>query len=169
MFRCGPQALSRLFVVGTVLLACACSAFMPEIGAVRGADDAAAPAGDARAADASSDRSDGSAVLEVDAAPTTFTVVVGPGDSHTFSPAALDIKVGDTVHWEWAVSGHTVTSGSGGSADGLFCSPSDGACSGAPTSAAGATYDHRFTTAGTFPYFCRPHFNMKMIGIITVQ
>ena len=140
---------------------------MPEIGALHGNDDAGAGQGDALAADAAPDHSDASAL--VDAGPTTFTVLVAPGDSHTFRPASLDVRMGDTVHWVWEVGGHTVTSGSDGNADGVFCSPSDGACSGSPTSDNGATYDHRFTTAGTFPYFCRPHFSSGMTGNVTVR
>ena len=150
----------------------ACSAFMPEIGTIRGADDAGAGAGpgDARAADSAPAAPDGSdAASGSDAGPRTVTVTVAPNESHTFVPSALVIRVGDTVHWIWDTGGHTVTSGSGGNADGLFCSPNDGTCSGAPTSPSGATYDHLFTTAGTFPYFCRPHVNSGMVGSITVE
>lgn len=140
---------------------------MPEIGAVHRTEDAGASNGDALATDAAPHPFDASG--PPDAGPTTFTVLVAPGDSHTFSPAALDLRVGDTVHWVWQASGHTVTSGSDGNADGVFCSPNDGTCTGAPTSSAGSTYDYRFTTPGTFPYFCRPHFDMGMIGSVTVQ
>lgn len=167
MTRSGPTALSRLLSLSAVALVGACSAFMPEIGALHGESDAGSVQGDARATDAAAEQPEASAVP--DAGPTTFTVLVGPGDSHTFSPAAVDIRVGDTVHWVWQASGHTVTSGSDGNPDGAFCSPNDGACAGSSTSSAGSTYDHRFTTAGTFPYFCRPHFGSGMIGSVTVQ
>jgi plastocyanin len=30
-------------------------------------------------------------------------------------------------------------------------------------------YDHTFTTAGTFPYFCAPHASSGMVGTIVVQ
>jgi plastocyanin len=163
MTRSGPSALSRLLLVSAVVLAGACSTLMPEIGALHGSDDAGAK-GDA-VADAASDRASGL----VDAAPTTFTVLVGPGDSHTFSPSSLDIRVGDTVHGVWEASGHTVTSGARGNADGLFCSPNDGTCAGSQTSGRGSTYDHRFTTPGIFPYFCRPHYGSGMSGSVTVQ
>jgi plastocyanin len=81
----------------------------------------------------------------------------------------LTIAVGDTVKWVWASSGHTVTSGSAGVADGTFCSPSDANCDTAATSNAGATYSHTFAAAGDFPYFCRPHAGAGMTGDITVQ
>jgi plastocyanin len=32
-----------------------------------------------------------------------------------------------------------------------------------------ATYEHTFTTAGTFPYYCSVHFMLGMTGTITVQ
>lgn len=167
MRRSGPRALSRLLFLSVSSLVGACSAFMPEIGAVHRTEDAGAANGDALATDAAPHPSDASGLL--DAGPTTFTVLVAPGDSHTFSPSTLDLRVGDTVHWVWQASGHTVTSGSDGTADGVFCSPNDGTCAGAPTSSEGSTYDHRFTTPGTFPYFCRPHSDMGMIGSVTVQ
>jgi plastocyanin len=148
------------------MLASACSVLAPEIGPLH-AQDGGTPPSDA-AGDAVADRtaSDGG---RADAGPMTFTVLVAPGDAHTFSPATLDVRVGDTVHWVWEASGHTVTSGKGGNPDGTFCSPNDGACAGASTSRAGATYDHVFTTPGTFPYFCRPHFGAGMVGTIRVE
>jgi len=53
-------------------------------------------------------------------------------------------------------------------ADGKFCSPSDMSCATAPTSGVGATYEHKFTTAGTYPYFCAPHCSVGMTGTVTV-
>ena len=99
----------------------------------------------------------------------TVTVTVGANGGLTFSPAAVMIHVGDTVKWEWAASGHSVTSGSGCTADNKFCSPSDSSCSTGTTSASGASYSHTFTTAGTFPYFCSPHCASGMVGTVTVQ
>ncbi|MGH7293483.1 MAG: cupredoxin domain-containing protein, partial [Polyangiaceae bacterium] len=102
-------------------------------------------------------------------APQVWTVLVAPNGSHTFTPAALSVHAGDTVHWVWQQSGHTVTSGPPGTADDLFCSPGDTGCSSSPTSSAGSTYDHVFATAGTYPYFCRIHWDAGMVGAITVQ
>lgn len=99
--------------------------------------------------------------------PMTWTVIVGPNGTHSFSPATVSIRVGDTVHWVWQGSGHTVTSGSGGVPDGAFCSPSDTSCGSPVTSDVGATYDHVFTTAGTFAYFCTQH--SQMTGSIVAQ
>jgi plastocyanin len=164
--RAGVALVSALSLVA----GSACSALIPEIGGLRGADDAGAgtfEAGDGASfpGDSGGQGADGGA----EAGPTTVTVIVAPNDAHVFSPPTITIRVGDTVHWVWAATGHTVTSGTNGNADGLFCSPADGACAGTPTSRAGATYDHRFDGAGTFPYFCRPHAGMGMVGSVIVQ
>jgi plastocyanin len=150
------------------MLVSACSVLAPEIGALHAQDGGAAPVVDAGSGDARADSASTDAGRS-DSGPMTFTVLVAPGDSHTFSPPTLAVRAGDTVRWVWEADGHTVTSGSGGNADDLFCSPSDGQCAGSPTSRAGSTYDHRFTTPGTFPYFCRPHVGSGMIGTIDVQ
>jgi plastocyanin len=94
-------------------------------------------------------------------------VSVGEGGL-TFSPSTLSVKVGDTVCWQWKAGGHTVTSGSSCTADGKFCSPSDTSCSTATTSLVGAIYEHKFTAAGSFPYYCAPHCSAGMVGTITV-
>jgi plastocyanin len=116
-----------------------------------------------------SDAADAADTASADAseAGTTHTVQVG-ASGLTFTPSTLTIAVGDKVTWTFASIGHTVTSGSGGVADGKFCSPNDTSCSGGVTSAVGAVYSHTFTTAGTFPYFCAVHFASGMTGTITV-
>jgi plastocyanin len=102
---------------------------------------------------------------------TTYTVHVGPSsNTFTFSPSSLTIRVGDTVKWVWDTSGHTVTSGTSCTANGKFCSPNDTNCASGTTSNAGAVYQHTFTTAGTFSYFCVPHCGVfNMVGSVTVQ
>ncbi len=140
-----------------VLLACAaCSSIEPEVGPLRAAAaDAGVPA------DASS--AEGGAAADAAPAPQTFEVLVAPEGEHVFRPAALTIRVGDSVRWTWQQSGHTVTS-----EDGTFCSPFDQSCASAPTSDSGATYTHTFTAAGSFPYVCRPH-RETMKGVIRVE
>jgi plastocyanin len=100
--------------------------------------------------------------------PTTHDVQVG-GVSFSFTPSTLTICAGDTVHWVWMGSGHTVTSGTNGTADNKFCNQNNMNCSANPTESTGNTYDFTFATAGTFPYFCRPHASLGMTGTITVQ
>jgi uncharacterized protein (TIGR03118 family) len=99
----------------------------------------------------------------------THTVIVGDGGALVFTPANLTIQVGDTVRWVWGSPGHSVVSGSNGNADNRFCSPSNTGCDNPPLSLNGATYEHTFTQAGTFPYYCSVHFSLGMTGTITVQ
>jgi plastocyanin len=103
------------------------------------------------------------------ARPQTHTVMVGEGGALVFTPAQLTIHVGDTVRWVWGSGGHSVVSGTNGNADNRFCSPSDTGCDNPPLSNMGATYDHTFAQAGTFPYYCSVHFALGMTGTITVQ
>ena len=96
---------------------------------------------------------------------TVYTVTV---TNFAFSPATRNIRVGDTVRWEWAADFHTVTSGLPGVPDGLFCSPGNTNCTSSPASLAGAIYEHQFSQVGTFPYFCRFHYPLGMTGQIVV-
>ena len=103
------------------------------------------------------------------ARPQTHTVMVGQGVALVFTPANLTIHVGDTVRWVWGSGGHSVVSGTDGNADNRFCSPSDSGCANPPLSNQGATYEHTFAAAGTFPYYCSVHFSLGMTGTIKVQ
>jgi plastocyanin len=49
---------------------------------------------------------------------TTVTVTVG-NNCLCFSPDPVTIHPGDTVHWTWSSSGHSTTSGTSGSPNGL--------------------------------------------------
>lgn len=80
--------------------------------------------------------------------------------SNQFSPAQVKIKVGQTVRWTWAGGSHNVVSGTNCTEDGKFKS---GAAQ------AGGTFDKKFETAGTFPYYCEPHCTMGMTGQVTVE
>jgi plastocyanin len=107
--------------------------------------------------------------LRVVVPPKTWQVSVGDKGALSYSPAALNIKVGDSVKWTWASGGHTVTSGMNGAADNKFCSPADMNCAKGATSNANATYTHLFKAAGAYPYFCLPHAFAGMTGTITVK
>src|SRR5579871_864915 len=52
--------------------------------------------------------------------PMTWTVMVGTNGGFSFDPMALTIHAGDTVHWVWAGSGHTVNSGTLNMPDDMF-------------------------------------------------
>ena len=97
-----------------------------------------------------------------------FDVTVGPNGMLVFSPDPVNISVGDTVRWTWGSSGHSVTSGNPCTADGQFCSPNDMNCSAGTLSNIGAVYEHTFTQAGTYSYFCASHCGFGMTGTINV-
>jgi plastocyanin len=69
-------------------------------------------------------------------------------DQNDFSPQQITVKVGQTVRWTWAGGDHNVVSGTG-------CKQDDSFRSGAPQ--AGGTFEKKFDTAGTLPYFCEVH------------
>jgi plastocyanin len=90
----------------------------------------------------------------------TVTVMVGP-NCFCFVPSSVTIRPGDTVQWSWSSSGHTSTSGTPGSPNGLwdsgFLNP-------------GQTFSHTFNTAGSFPYYCTAHGQCcGMVGTVRVS
>src|SRR5438309_8279106 len=82
------------------------------------------------------------------------TVTVGD-NCLCFVPPSVTIQAGDTVLWTWSSSGHTSTSGSPGSPNGLWDSGQHNQ---------GFTFSHTFNTAGSFAYYCSPHFSFGMTG-----
>jgi plastocyanin len=94
---------------------------------------------------------------------STVTVQVGPGGQNAFSPAAVTINVGDTVHWAWASDMHSTTSGT---CSGTTCTPDGKWDSGVHN--VPHTFDFTFTSPGTFAYFCSIHGSIGMTGTITV-
>ncbi|MFO7655074.1 MAG: plastocyanin/azurin family copper-binding protein [Candidatus Krumholzibacteriia bacterium] len=81
----------------------------------------------------------------------------------TFSPQALNVAAGDTVVWTWNSDSHTVTSGTGPE------DPAAGDLFDAPLTATNPSFSYVFGSAGTFPYFCRPHFLLGMTGTVEVE
>ena len=99
---------------------------------------------------------------------STVPITVGFNGLLVFSPVTATIHVGDSIHWVWGSSGHTVTSGANLTPDNKFCSPDNMDCPGGHISLVGATFDHQFLLAGTYPYFCEIHGAFGMTGTITV-
>src|SRR4029077_9229220 len=77
----------------------------------------------------------------IDAA--TVQVQVAPNGSLIFSPASVSIQPGDTVEWIWKSSGHSTTSGTPGTPNGLWDS---GVQNG------GFTFFHSFPTSVSSPF-----------------
>jgi plastocyanin len=72
-----------------------------------------------------------------------------------YSPDAIEIKTGETVVWiNNDLTPHTVTSQSGGELNSGSIEP-------------GTSWSHKFAQAGTFPYYCTFHTEMK--GTVTVK
>lgn len=99
--------------------------------------------------------------------PAAATVQV---TNNKFTPPTVTVKVGQIVEWQFAQGVHDVTSGSnaGGAsaADPIKCTPDAKFTSGEPQ--AKGTYRMKFTAAGTYPYFCTPHCDLKQFGTVTV-
>jgi plastocyanin len=74
-----------------------------------------------------------------------------------FSPAEININVGDTVVWTGLGlgAGHNVSAD-----DGSFRSGAQGQVS---------TFEHTFDSAGSFGYRCEPHASFGMVGIVNVS
>ena len=98
-------------------------------------------------------------VLAAPAVADTHTVFA---NDTSFAPDAIDVAPGDTIIWQYN-SGypHTVTSGVPCTADGLFHGELQ---NGGDT----FTWEVPPGAFGDIPYFCEPHCNMGMDGIITV-
>jgi plastocyanin len=98
-----------------------------------------------------------------------FDVAVGPvGNKLRFVPDTLSISVGDTVRWTWGSDSHSVTSGTSCTADGQFCSPDNMNCDAGVLSNTGFVYEHTFTLAGNYSYFCALHCFAGMTGVVNV-
>jgi plastocyanin len=94
-------------------------------------------------------------------------VSIVPGSStlaeNTFQPSPVQVSIGDTVTWINDDSQpHTITSGVSGQPDGRF----DSSPNFNPLLASGQTFEHTFTEADDYPYFCQLHPNM--VGIVSV-
>jgi PKD repeat protein len=105
-----------------------------------------------------------SALSAAPALGATTTVHVG-GNNFTFNQKDIIVTQGDTVHWTWeGYYNHSVTSGPVSSAP-----TGDGKFPDAGVHSAGFTYDQTFSTTGTYPYFCKVHYqSYGMVGSIRV-
>jgi plastocyanin len=88
----------------------------------------------------------------------------------TFKPDAATVPVGTTVRWSNSSGDtHTVSNDPKSASDPKNVSTPAGV---APFNSGelrpGGTFEHRFTTPGTYRYVCEPHEEMGMKGTITV-
>ncbi len=94
---------------------------------------------------------------------TATTVSIVPGSSEltddAYQPNPIEVTIDDTLTWtNDDIAPHTVTSGESGQPDGEFDSG---------IMSTGATFEHTFTEAGEYPYFCTLHPNM--VGTVSVN
>jgi halocyanin-like protein len=85
------------------------------------------------------------------------TVKVGAEGGLVFSPPAVKVSSGTTVVWKWTGKGgmHNVVH-KGGDFESEFHSE------------AGATFEHTFSSAGTYKFYCAPHKARGMKGAVYV-
>jgi plastocyanin len=81
-----------------------------------------------------------------------------------FRPANPSINVGDTVTWTVEQGGHDTVSGVNGVPTGLWNSASQYG----RIMLQGESFSFTFNAAGSFPYFCTPHWPLGMVGSIQV-
>jgi nitrite reductase (NO-forming) len=98
----------------------------------------------------------------------TTGVSIVPGSSSltntAFSPNPVQVSVGSTVRWtNDDTQPHTVVSGVNAQPDGKF----DSSPNFNPLIAPGQTFEHKFTEAGQYPYYCALHPNM--VGTVSVS
>jgi plastocyanin len=75
--------------------------------------------------------------------------------SFTFSPATVNVSVGDTVQWVWSSGTHTTTSVS---------IPSGAMSWNSPLSSSSTSFSYKVEVAGNYGYKCTPHASMGMVG-----
>ncbi|WP_458206690.1 cupredoxin domain-containing protein [Haladaptatus sp. NG-SE-30] len=101
-------------------------------------------------------------------------------DANRFKPETVTVHVGDTVVWRnTGYAPHTVTAyedklptGSTYFASGGFTSESaarNGASTGAGILDGGDEYEHTLEMSGTYAYFCIPHEQAAMTGVVVVE
>ncbi|ESP88581.1 halocyanin domain-containing protein [Candidatus Halobonum tyrrellensis] len=85
-------------------------------------------------------------------------VTVAPEGDYTYAPAAVAVSPGTTVVWEWTggPTSHDVAEADGGYASDLHTSED-------------ATFSHTFEEAGVSKYYCTPHRNLGMKGVVEVR
>ena len=85
-----------------------------------------------------------------------------------FDPKEINVKVGDTVKWtNNDIALHTVTSGKDSSDPNKGKDFDSGLTPPNALTTTGKIFQHTFTTAGTFPYFCQVH--PGMAGAVIVK
>jgi len=96
--------------------------------------------------------------------PKMVTVFVGNTNlvgtaADVFVPPVTNANVGDQVVWVWQGSFHSTTSGTNGTASGLWDSGVN-----SPVH----SFTNTFTSPGSFLYYCSVHFSLGMTGAVNI-
>jgi plastocyanin len=94
------------------------------------------------------------------ASAATVDVTVGANSAPRFNASSVTINPGDTVHWAWASSNHSVTAGA--------LAPTSNGQFDSGVKSSGGSFDQTFAHPGVFRYFCKVHYLEGMSGTITV-
>jgi len=88
-----------------------------------------------------------------------------------FAPAAITVNAGDTVQFQNISSFvHTVSTSPDTTRERQETRlPAGAAAFDSGEIAPGATWNHTFTTPGTYQYFCEPHLSTGMVGTVIVR
>ncbi|MEP6711070.1 MAG: T9SS type A sorting domain-containing protein [Ferruginibacter sp.] len=89
---------------------------------------------------------------------TTWNVNIS---NFQFTPASLNVVVGDVIHWVWVGGFHSTTSS--------VVPATALAWDSSPTGTVGNTFDYTVTAAGTYTYFCTVHGAAVMSGSFTAS
>ncbi len=107
------------------------------------------------------DDNDSNGVGDDEATATSISIVPGSSEltDDAYQPNPIEVSIDDTVTWtNDDIAPHTVTSGENGEQNNQFDSG---------IMSTGATFEHTFTEAGEYPYFCLLHPNM--VGTVTAS
>jgi plastocyanin len=72
------------------------------------------------------------------------------------------IGVGETIQWQRLIGAHTVTNGF------TATEPGSGEMIDVPLDAANPVFLYTYEQGGTFPFFCRTHDDLTMVGVVVV-
>lgn len=101
---------------------------------------------------------------------TEPAAIVGMTNSLRFTPPTVRIKVGETVRWKnSSLLVHTVTADPAeATIEGSVALPEGAEAFNSGLMDPEQTFEHTFTEAGTYTYFCIPHEAAKMRGQVIV-
>lgn len=95
--------------------------------------------------------------LFLQAKATTWNVTV---QNFQFTPATLNVVVGDVIHWVWIAGTHTTTS---------VTIPAGAAAWSSPMDSTTTTFDYTVTQPGVYSYQCNFHFLFGMTASFTAS